>query len=157
MVPLPRFQQACDRAFTVGEVYPLVVQEERSQASHRQYFAALNDAWMNLTDEDAMRFPTAEHLRKWALVQAGYADERSIACTDKLEARKVAAFIRPIDEYAVVVVREATIKVFTPKSQSVRAMGKRDFQESKEAVLGVVASMIGVKPAELTKNAGAAA
>lgn len=155
-VPLPRFARLCDKHFAVGESYPLIVHEERSQASHSHYFAALNEAWKNLREDVADRFPTSEHLRKWALVKAGFADERSIVCASKAEAQRVAAFISPMDDYAVIVVREATIKVFTAKSQSMRAMGKADFQASKEAVLDVISGMIGIKTGELKAHSEAA-
>lgn len=149
MVPLPRFARMCGRQFQAGENYQLVVHEERSSASHRHFFAVVNEAWLNLPDDLALEFPSSEHLRKWSLVQAGFAHERSIACASKQEARKIAAFIRPMDEYAVIAVRDSTIKVFTALSQSVRAMGKKDFQASKDAVLEVLANLIGVTPKEL--------
>ena len=56
-----------------------------------------------------------------------------------------------------VVVNEATVTVMTAKSQSMRAMGRVEFQRSKEAVLDVVAQMIGVKRDALAANAGKAA
>src|SRR5262245_27323138 len=113
MVPDPRHQQACNKAFVVGERYPLVVHEQRSVASHRQYFASVNEAWANLPEDTAERFPTAEHLRKYALIKAGYRDERSVMCASKAEAQRVAAFIRPMDEFAIVVTNAALVTVYT--------------------------------------------
>lgn len=144
MKPLARFAKVANKQFVVHENYRMEIVEERSQSSHSHYFASLSEAWNNLRDEDAERFQTVEHLRKFALIKAGFADERSIVCASKAEAQRVAAFIRPMDDYAIVVVREATIKVFTAKSQSMRAMGKADFQASKSAVLDIVSAMIGV-------------
>jgi hypothetical protein len=157
MVPLPRLARVCDKQFVVGETYPLAVQEDRSVNSHRHYFASITEAWRNLPEHYAERFPTSEHLRKWALVKAGYADERSIVCASKAEAQRVGAFIKPMDDFAVVIVNEATVKVFTAKSQSTRAMGKAVFQDSKTAVLDLLSSMVGVTPAELAANAEKAA
>lgn len=157
MVPHPRYMAQCNRAFAVGENYPLIVHEERSGNSHRHYFAAVHDAWLNLPDDLALNFRTSEHLRKWALIQAGYASERTIACSSREEARKVAAFIKPMDEYAVVLVRGDCIKVFTAESQSHRNMGKKRFQESKDKVLEILSGLIGVKPAELSAQVGQAA
>ena len=54
-------------------------------------------------------------------------------------------------------VREAVVTVYTAKSQSLRAMGKADFQASKDAVLGIVSEMVGTTPAELRREAGRAA
>lgn len=149
MIPLPRFQKACDAAFVAGERYKLEPIEERSALSHRHYFAAVNDAWLNLRETEAERFATSEHLRKWALIKAGYHDERTIVCSSKAEAHRLAAFIKPMDEYAVVLVFDATVRAYTAKSQSLRAMNRKDFQESKDKVLAILSDMIGVKPAEL--------
>jgi hypothetical protein len=157
MKPMARFARVCDQQFVIGESYQLVVQESRSKVSHDHFFAALHDAWMNLPDELAMRFPTQEHLRKWSLIKAGYADKRSIACSSKLEARRIAAFIKPMDDYAVVLVRDATIEIYTAQSQSMKAMGKRVFQESKQAALDIMSEMIGVSSNDLVAHAGSAA
>jgi hypothetical protein len=61
-----------------------------------------------------------------------------------------------MDTYAIVIVSEATVKVFTAQSQSMRAMGKKVFQESKDKVLAILAEWIGVEPAALSKRAEAA-
>jgi len=157
MAPHPRFRRECDASFVVGENYRLAVQEHRSQANHNHYFAAIQEAWMNLPDLMAERFPTTEHLRKYALIKAGYRDERSIVCNSKAEAQRIAAFIKPMDEFAVVTTHEAVVTVWTAKSQSKAAMGKQVFQESKNKVLDVLAEMIGVQPETLTRNVGRAA
>lgn len=149
MIPQPRFARLCDKQFVVGEHYTLIPHEERSRATHSHYFAALHDAWLNLPDALAEQFPTEEHLRKYALIRTGFADERSIVCGTKAEAQRVAAFIKPMDHFAVVVVREATIKVYTAQSQSMKAMGKAEFQRSKQAVLDFVSDLIGVQAKEL--------
>jgi len=154
-VPMPRFAKLCDKEFTIGENYPLVVHEDRSQASHRQYFASIHEAWLNLPMDLAERYPTDEHLRKYALVRCGYADERSIVCSSKAEAQRIGAFIKPMDQYAVVVIRDCVVKVFTPQSQSMKAMGKKEFQDSKTKVLDFVASLIGVTAEELTTRRAA--
>lgn len=157
MVPLQHFGASCDRQFIVGETYQLIVHENRSQESHNHYFAAIHDAWMNLPELDSERFATAEHLRKWALIKAGYRDERSVVCASKAEALRVAAFIKPMDEFAVVLTHEAVVTVYTAQSQSKKAMGADAFQASKQKVLDVISAMIGVEQKALTDNAGLAA
>lgn len=142
--PLPRFARLADKQFVVGEQYRLEVCEERSRASHNFFFASISEAWKNLPDDLAERFQTPDHLRKFALIKSGYHDERSVVCASKAEAQRIAAFIKPIDDYAIVVVNEATVRFFTAKSQSMKAMGKKDFAASKTAVLDVVSAMIGV-------------
>jgi phage gp36-like protein len=145
-----------DKHFAVGEVYPLEVHEARSDPSHRHLFAVINEAWQNLPEAQARRFASAEHLRKWALIRAGYYDERSIVCADEDEAQRIAAFVRPLDDYAIVVVRGCVVAVYTAKSQSARAMGRQDFQRSKDAVLDIIAGLIGTTTQALTQAGEAA-
>jgi hypothetical protein len=144
-VPLARFRKTCDHEFVVGEIYRLAVQEERSAVSHNHYFACLNEIWKNLPDELAARYPSVEHLRKRALIKAGYFDERSLVLGSPEQAQAVATLVNAMDDYAVVVVRDAVIKVFTAKSQSAKAMDKREFQRSKTLVLEILADLIGVE------------
>jgi hypothetical protein len=153
----PVHPQAAERQYTAGELYRLVPEAERSQTSHKHYFACVMEAWKNLPEQYAERFPTSEHLRKWCLVKAGYADERSIVCESEAEAQRVGAFVKPMDDYAVVVVKENVVTVYNAKSQSVRAMGPKDFQKSKQDVLDILAEMVGVTADELGANASKAA
>lgn len=147
MVPLR--PKAADRDFVVGEVYRLEIVEERSAASHRHYFASINEAWQNLPEEAADRFATPEDLRKFALIKTGFHDSRSIVASSKAEASRIAAFIRGGSDFTIVVVNGSTITEYRAKSQSLRAMGKQEFQASKDAVLGYISDLIGVKPSEL--------
>ena len=146
-----------DEDYVVGARYFVEGKEPRSQASHNHYFASLHDAWMNLPEAVAERFATADHLRAYALIKAGYHDQRSIVAESKAAARRVAAFVKPLDDFAVVVVEECTVTIYTAKSQSMRAMGKEPFQASKTAVLGIVAGMAGVEAGDLKREAGQAA
>lgn len=142
-----------DLAYVVGETYQLVEHNDRSANSHRHYFACLNEAWSNLGDEHLEQYPTAEHLRKKALIWKGYRDERSIVCSTNAEAQRIAAFVKPMDDYAIVTVKDAVVRVWTAKSQQMKAMGNRDFQQSKSDVLDFVAGLLGVDADELGKAA----
>lgn len=158
MVPPSRFWgKACDAVFVVGEVYTLVEHQDRSSASHRHYFAAVHDAWDNLREDQQERFPSPEHLRKYALIKAGYADSRQFVASSKAEAMRLSAYIRPMDEYALVSVDGPVVTTWTARSQDMRSMGKKEFQRSKDAVLNVLAELIGTTPAALSSNAGQAA
>lgn len=154
---IPKIPRLADRHFVVGESYLLVEHHDRSSATHSHYFASLNEAWKNLREADALRFPTAEHLRKWAMVKAGYADERTIVCVSTEEAARAAAHIRALDGYAVITVSDGVVRVYTAKSQSKAAMGAKEFQESKQKVLDIVSDLIGVDAASLRQEAGRAA
>ncbi len=153
----PAHPRMADRQFVVGETYPLVVHETRSRRSHDQFFAAIDDAFDNLPEDQDGRFLSPEHLRKYALIRAGYADERSLVCSSRAEALRLAAFIEAGDDYAVVTVKGATVTEYKAKSQSLKAMGKEAFQDSKQKVLDIVSAMIGVEAATLHSHAKDAA
>lgn len=151
----PLRPRVCDKHFVVGNEYCLVEHHDRSPASHRFYFATVNNAWMNLPENMAERFPTSDHLRKFALCKAGYCDERTFVASSKAEAVRLAAFVKPIDDYAIVTVNGNTVTQYTAKSQAGRAMNKADFQKSKDAVLDILAEMIGTDPTTLARSEAA--
>ena len=151
----PLNARRADAFYTVGERYLMVPVSQRSDVSHKHEFAWLREAWASLPDHLAERFATAEHLRKWALIRAGYSDSHTITCASKAEALRVAAFIRPIDEFAVVVTQGATVTRYTAKSQSKRAMGAKEFQDSKTKIMEVVARMLGVEAKTLPEHEAA--
>lgn len=155
MVPVRRL--TADKTYVDGELYRLGVVEERSLNSHNHFFAALHEAWLNLPELMAERFPTEEHLRRTALIEKGWHNSHTLACASNAQAVRVAAFMKPIDEFAVVIVRGSTVTRYTAKSQSARAMGREEFQKSKQDVLDYVADLIGKTPKELAANAGKAA
>jgi hypothetical protein len=146
-----------DRAYVCGEVYKMVEHHDRSMNSHRHYFASIAEAWKNLPDEALDEYPTPEALRKKALIRKGYRDERTLVCSTKAEAERVAAFMRPSDEFAIVTFRDCVVREWVAKSQSTKAMGAKEFQQSKSDVLDFVADLIGVSRDELNQSAGMAA
>ena len=153
MVPLKRFAKVCDDHFVIGERYTMEATLSRSDVSHRHFFASIYQGWLNLPEDTAERFPTANHLRKHCLIHCGYRNERTLVASTKAEAQRIAAFLRPANEYAIIVVRECTVVELTAKSQSKKAMGAADFQKSKQAVLDMIASMIGVQAESLREGA----
>lgn len=156
-VPVGRFARTADDHYVVGENYQIVQHQERSSKSHRHYFAAVNDAWASLPEGMGDRFPTPDHLRKFALIRTGYCDERTFVAGSRAEAVRLAAFLRPVDDFAVVEVQGTTVVVRTAKTQNMRAMDKAAFTASKNAVLDYLADLIAVEPGALAANAGRAA
>lgn len=154
MDPLPRYSKVCQRQYAHGEEYPLAPLEARSRASHNHFHASVQDAWRNLPEGVASRWPTATHLRKWALVQEGYCDERQIVCETREHALELAAFVRSVSDYAVIVLRGNVLIIYEAKSQSASVMGKSEFEHSKRKVLDRLAAMIGSSRAELEREAG---
>lgn len=157
MVPLSRYGQIAGRQFHDAEEYPLVVLEARSRESHSHYFAAVHDGWLNLPEDISPRFPTSEHLRKWCLIEASWFDENEVDCGTAKAAKEAAMMARKLDEYARISIHGSVVLVRRAKSQSAKAMGKQAFEDSKRAVLDIIASMVGVSRAQLKKNAGRSA
>lgn len=154
---VPRHPRRADQLFVVGETYPLIIHEDRSAASHSHEFAWLREAWLNLPEALADIYPSPEHLRKRALIEAGFYDETIVDAGNNAAALRVAAVFRAREEFSLVIVRGPAVVIRTAKSQSRRAMNKREFQESKAAIMEVIAGMIGTPPATLSREAGRAA
>lgn len=158
LVPSNLFQERVLREqVRPGAVVPMIRHEQRSQASHAHYFASVRDGWSNLPEAlQAMPWAkSAEHLRKYALIKAGFCDVRSVACGSRAAAERVAVLAGDLDEFCLAHVEGSTCTVFTAQSQSMRAMGKARFQESKDAVLGVIEGMLGVDAGALAKQQAA--
>lgn len=143
------------RQYAKGEVLHLVDEPERSSSSHAHFFAALNRGWQSLPESMAEQYPSPDMLRKKLLIKTGFCSERSIVCASKAEAQRMAAFISAGTPYSVVIPRLAMVSVYTADSQSMRAMGKARFQESKTAVLDALADMLGIESKRLTEPTAA--
>ena len=146
-----RFRRAADDRFGAGEVVTLDQIQSRSQASHGHYFAVLHEAWASLPGELAARFPTEDSLRVYALCKAGYCDVETFVAASEAEAQRLSAFVNKGN--VMVTVKGATVTRLTPHSQSMKAMGAKAFNESKAAVLDVVADLIGVQTDDLRSAA----
>jgi hypothetical protein len=149
--PLPRFHNLASAAYGDGEVVELAPIEDRSDKSHRHEFAWLREAWKNLPEAIADQYPTAEHLRKRALIDAGFYDEQVIDAGSNAAALRVGAAIsaRPGETFSLVIVRLGYVFIRTAKSQSRRAMDREEFARSKNALIEIVSDLIGVEPATL--------
>lgn len=141
-----------DRLYTVGERYTFVPHEDRSAASHNHEFAWLHNAWHTLPEALADLYPTPEHLRKRALIEAGYYTEQAVDAGSHAAALRVAAAFRSREEFSLVIVRGPIVILRTAKSQSRRSMDKEEFQKSKTAILEVITDMVGVSQDELEEG-----
>lgn len=141
MIPLHRFKRECDREYVIGQVYLMEAQEERSAQSHRHFFAVVREAWQNLPEELSNDFPNPKALRKHALIRTGFCDAQSVVCNSKAEAQKVREFLEAGGDY--VTLNGTTVTRLTAQSQSMKAMGKERFQDSKDKVLDFIAGMLG--------------
>jgi hypothetical protein len=156
MQPMARFARIAEAAFERGRAYKMMIADEASSQTRRHFFACVREAWANLPEALALEYPTPEHLRKRALILTGFCDEQIWAVPSPAEATRTAAALRKLDEFAVVVVKDNTVRALIAKSQASGRMGRAEFQKSKTAVLDYLAKLIDTTP-EALKDAGRAA
>lgn len=135
------------KRYDEGDVVALAPFSQRSDKSHDHYFATLHDMWVTLPDDISPEFPNEEVLRAHALIRTGYCNKRQLVCRSATEAEKTAAFMRPSAPLAIIGVDGCVVTEWTAESQKYRAMGKKRFQESKDAVLGYVSGLLERKAA----------
>lgn len=142
-----------DKRYVVGETYTMDEIFVRSHQTHAHYFACIKAAWDSLPDALRPQYPSAEHLRKLALIHAGYCSTMQHVTKSEAEAQRLAAAIKPYDTYQLVLVEGNIVSVYHALSQDHRSMDKQRFQESKEAVLRWIGDLIGADPTELRSAA----
>ena len=157
LVPQPRFMKLFDEQIAVGEEISLDRVLGRSLASHNHYFAALQEGFDNLAEEYAQEFVSVEHMRAWCLCKEGYCSTSTFALATAGDARKLRDQLKRDNDCAIIGVSDSIATIYTPFSQSMAAMGREQFEESKASVLARVAAMARTTPAELKKNAGRSA
>lgn len=138
-----------------GQVVLVDLDPERSRKSHNHQFAWLRTAWENLPEsvKGEAWAQTPETLRKYALIRTGFCDTEMIAVGSQTRAERVAISMSRIagrlHGFCVTVVEGSVAYCFTPKSQSMKAMGGAEFQHSKQAIAEYCAQIIGVTVEEL--------
>lgn len=150
-IPHRRFAKEVERRFATGEDRALVDYEARSKKSHDHYFATVEQIHNNLPDHLRERFPDDDTMRYDALIRTGFRNERELVCGSKAEALRAAAWARGGQGYSVIVVTGCVVTEYTAKSQSLKAMGKEQFQLSKDATLAYLAELIGVTTEQLSQ------
>jgi hypothetical protein len=164
-----RYYAYCRRDYVDGRVYPLTIHEERNMASHSNYMAAVRRAFESLPDDLLLRFTSADKLREFALIQAGYTHVKIRFFNTRVDAERASLLISQfhdrLDEMCVIqiidpdeseldneYVRDGYLLTeTTAKSQSVAAMGNTEFKKSKADVLEIIAPMARMTVDQLTK------
>lgn len=151
MAPLPRFKRLCDRQYAVHEQYALAPVDNISDSSRRGFFGAIRETWRNLPEDDN-RFPSEEHLRKRALVGAGWAAHSQYVLDTPTDAKKLAVILRRHDEYAVIRVSGNTLDVWVAKSIGGGQITPEEWKQVKPRALDWAAAQIHVRRTELEKH-----
>lgn len=165
MLPIERFAVLAKREFEIGQMYRfgdvVVGGDVRSTQHHKRYFAALRDAFNNLPEKIAARWPTVEHFRHWLLIETNWKDEKEIHCEDETYAKRLATFVRSESPYARIRIltnpttgKKTIVMIERAMSQDYGAMDKETFKQSSDAVLDLAAHLIQVPRGTLLKEAG---
>jgi hypothetical protein len=107
-----------EKAYCVGETYLLVNHENRSAVTHKHEFAWIKEAWKNLPEYLSDIYPTPEHLRKRALIDTGFYNENIIDAGTRAAAVRVAAYVRVLDDFKLVIVRSPLVIVRDASGES---------------------------------------
>ena len=156
-IPIKRHAKLCDERYVVHERYELEVTQGRSTKTHNHEFAWLAEAWASLPEKYQFEpwAQSTEHLRKKALISTGFCTTETFACGTRAEAMRWASILRSDDEFALISLQGTTIHRFRALSQSKRAMGAKEFQRSKTAVIDYIANLLEVPAQELERAEGA--
>ena len=114
----------------------------------RRFFAALRDAHANLREQDRIRFPNAEIMRKNALIAIGHCDAITIACGSKASAPQIAKAFELKDQYCIATVRGDVVTIYTARSMARRALLKRDFMQVADRVFAWIHEQTGIDPGQ---------
>lgn len=106
----------------------------RSVASHHSFFAELQELYDTMPEIVTERFPSFDAFRKFCLIRTGWRNETVYTCETAQEALRWSIRLRQLDSFSVVAVSGLHITVWTAKSQSMKSMGKEDFQKSRDDV-----------------------
>ena len=110
----------------------------------KRFFAQIRDVHSNLRDEHRQRWPSAEIMRKHALINVGYCDSMQVAAGSKAAAPRIADAFKHMDRYCLVDVRDSVLTVFTARSMSRNSLRKPQFHEVAEAALHWIFQQTGI-------------
>lgn len=157
LVPEGRFKALCERQFVLDETYAWGPVDNVDNGSRGAFFASVRETWNSLAEDDE-RFPSHEHLRKRALVAAGWCLHSQTVMDTPKDARQLAIQSRKLDEYAVIQVKANVVDVYIAKSIAHGQITAEEWRVVKPRALDWVAAQINVKRTELehhSKDGGA--
>lgn len=148
MVPHARFMRLCERQFELEDDYPLGPAENAPSRGRAAIFATVHDVWDNLPDTQKA-FPSEEHLRKTALVKAGWADHSQTILDTPGDAKKFGVMVRKVDAYAIITISGNVVDVWTARSIATGRITSEEFKPVKLRALKWLDSLVGLTPEQL--------
>lgn len=162
MRPLAYHADLCARTFEPGKRYKLIEFSERSRETHDHFFATVAGYWQNWPERYERDLPSADHLRKHALIRTGHYLQSVMAHASLEEATAyVRDFIRYVDyaEGSITSTHGTATVMRIAKSQRKQVMDAAEFQKSKQDVLEFCQAVTGISPEQMLREVkkGAAA
>lgn len=151
MIPQPRFLPLCKRQYADGEEYALGPVENVPHGSRGGFFVQVRETWNSLPEDDE-RYPTQEHLRKRALVAAGWASHAQYVMETPKDARQMAQALRRADEYAVIKMGGNVVEVWTAKSIAGGQITAEEWKDVKPRALAFLARLTGTTTKALVEH-----
>ena len=138
-----------DKKLVVGECYRLDIYNERSEAFHGKYFATISEAWTHLPMPWDQMLPTPEHLRKYALIKAGWCDSIIMPMKSKTDAIASVHAMKLLDAYCIATATGNVLTIWKARSQRKAFQSAKEFYETAVRVFDVIGGIIGVDPLSL--------
>ena len=142
-------RELLDRKLVIGECYRVSIYHERSETYHAKYFATIAEAWQHLPNPWDQMLPSPEHLRKYALIKAGWCDSVTLPLKSKSDAIAGVNAARFIDAYCVATATANVLTIFKARSQRKAFQDAHSFYETAVRVFDVIGGIIGVDPLSL--------
>ena len=146
----------------------VVLTKIRSLPDHRRFFGVIAKAWENWPEGYSDFQPSsAEHLRSWLLVKAGYHDVTFVPVEAEVTAHPpimalvrlaVEASLAAVDQrggYAIVRVSATGLEILSAKSISFATLGQKEFGQIRQAVEEILESTLGVTADQLLREKAA--
>lgn len=140
------------------------IKEPRSGQQLRRFFALCRAAYEMWPEKDAFQPESAEHLRKWLLIQCGYSRRKTLVLpVDSTGLRSEAllltieAAIRAAGEYPFLTLRGDSVEVVSARSISYAKASHKEASRMFSAVDEFLEIRIGVRGEELLQHWQAAA
>jgi hypothetical protein len=140
--------------------------KNRSLPDHRRFFGLLRACFMNWQESHPFQPANDEHLRAWALVEAGYCDVEFIPYPEACNEPAVKALFRLAIEathaahsraraYTFLRVSAGGVEVRWPRSISFKTISQREFSPIREAVEDILSAALGVPADQLLREKAA--
>lgn len=110
----------------------------------KRFFAKLRDVHSNLSPRHAQRWPSAEVLRKHALIAAGHCDTMTVAAGSKAAVEPLVEAFKAMDRYCIVVPSGTVLTIYRARSMSRKHLLRPQFHEVAEKCFAWIESQTGI-------------